>query len=197
MPKPKAKIPYFGKLAEPRRLTEQEWHQLEAVLGQPLTKNVRSNVGFIIAMMMMIVPRAQTGPPVTRVKDQVRNFQKRAEVLRKSIWYVDDPWPVSFSPPDIHSKPKKLTNLTLKSIEKRFFRLEKPIAKPSETTLILLAHALDAVIATCDLTVRSLLQRHIDDGFAFTRFAIVIRDIFEFYGLPTSIRKDTDKMVHS
>jgi hypothetical protein len=197
MPKFKARIPHFGKLGEPRRLSEQEWHQLEIALGQPLTKNARRSVGFVIAMMIMIVPREKTAPSVGRVKGQVKSFQRRAEDLQRSIWYVDDPWPSSFGPSDVYSKPKKLTNLTLKSIEKRFFRLEKPIGKPSETTLILLAHALDAVIATCDLTVRNLLKKHIDDGFALTRFAIVIRDIFEFYGLPTSIRKDTDKMVHS
>ena len=123
MPKPKAKIPYFGKLAEPRRLTEQKWHQLEAALGQPRTKNVRRGVGLIIAMMMMIVPKEQTALSVSRVKRQVRSFQRRAEGLRRSIWYVDDPWPLSFAPPDVYSKPKKLTNLTLKSIEKRFLEV--------------------------------------------------------------------------
>jgi len=194
MPKPKAMIPYYGKLAEPRRLTEHEWGQLELALGQRLGKNVRNSVGFVIAMMLMIVPSYQTAPTVSRVRRRLVSFQKRAEDLRRSIWYVEDPWPASFGPPELYSKPEELANLTLNSIEKRFFRLKKPIARPSETTLIVLAHALDAVIATCDLTQRSLLKNHVDHGYAFTRFAVIIKEIFEFYGLPITMRKDADKM---
>jgi hypothetical protein len=199
MPRPIARIPYAGKILEPRRLTKQDWLELEDALGQKIPTNALKSISFIVAMMMMLVQRQQNALSVTRARKKLDSFQKKAENLRSSIWYADDPFPEMFGPSISanYSKPDQLKNLSRKTIEARFFCVKKPMIRDTESILELLAHALDGVIATCDLASREFSKpgQHVNDQYVFTRFAIILRDIFKFYGLPHKLRKDTDKMV--
>jgi hypothetical protein len=199
MPRRTARISYPGRLAEPRVLTTTEWTTLETALGRPIPDRVRRKIGPVILGMTMRISKEKNALTVSQARSNIDKFNKKARLLRSLIWYGEGESPSEILGLPSNESHGKLEGLDIKTIEQRFFQMQKPIVEDLHgTSLELLAHSLDSVIATCDLVVRQLANSdsHLRDGFVTTACASMLRDVFKSHGLPYKMRKDTDK-IHS
>jgi hypothetical protein len=199
MPRRTARISYAGKLAEPRVLTTSEWIALESAFGRPIPDRVRRKVGLVVLAMTMRIPKEKNALTVAQARSKIEKFKNQAGHLRRLIWYGEGERASEILGLPTNEKHGKPEGLDIQTIEKRFFRMEKSIVKDLDgTSLQLLAHSLDSVIATCDLILRQLANSdsHLRDGFFTTACASMLYRIFKSHGLRPTMRKDTDK-IHS
>jgi hypothetical protein len=198
MPRRTARISYAGKLPEPRVLTTSEWIALESALGRPIPDRVRRKIGLVVLLMTMRIPNEKNALTVGQARSKIEKFKKKARLLRSLIWYGEGEDASEILGLPTNEKHGKLEGLDIQTIEQRFFQMQKPVDDLDGTSLELLAHSLDSVIATCDLVIRQLanFDWHLRDGYLTTACASMLRRILKSHSLPHTMRKDTDK-IHS
>jgi len=200
MPRLTARISFPGEFAEPKQLTNEEWLALEEALGKSIPEKARKKIALIVTAMAMRLPKEKKALTVSRARKKIQSFEKKARNLRDSIWYGNGELRLlAASSQQIieNHKPDRLTELSRQTVEERFFQVKDPFLGDQDGPILkLLAHALDAVIATCNLADRKLVQpdQHVVDGFFITSFAVMLRRILKSCGLPYKARKDVDKM---
>lgn len=159
------------------------WEKLEKALGKKISKQVRSLIIEVAAPVAERGIREKDALSLTKLQQKIRTFEKNARKLRKDIWYEEI------------SLPHRVLKTT-KAVENKFFRQTKPLVKKGASPVILLAKALDSIIAVCDVVSKELKNpnRGLPDGLWTKLAGHIFQELFEVAGLPHKVRKDSDNI---
>jgi hypothetical protein len=165
------------------QLSEQDWLVLEKTLGSKLTANQRMMVDRFTAYAKAQENLVKSAITITELIKKIRKVRRTVLAHRGDIWHI--------------YRPRALeTTLSISDVDELFFMKRFRTPQKGESPLELLSWAMDALIMTC-LSIEHEMKdpdQSMKERDSIIAIGASLRVVFRKCGLPSTIRKDVDKI---